>query len=131
MIVVDASAVLEALLASARASVVLDSIAATDDTVHAPHIIDLEVLSGLRRLARSGQLATGDAESCVATFRLMRIRRHPHEPMVPRVWALRSSVGAYDAAYVALAEALECPLLTADARLARTTGHAAEVRLLA
>jgi predicted nucleic acid-binding protein len=131
VIVVDASALLDALLASTRAATVLDSIAASDETVHAPHLIDLEVVSGLRRLARTRQLGHEDAEQCLTTLRRIRLHRHAHEPLVPRIWELRPAVSAYDAAYLALAEALECPLLTSDARLARTSGHSVDIRLLA
>jgi predicted nucleic acid-binding protein len=129
LIVVDASALLDAVL-EARTDGVLDSIAAADETLHAPHLVDLEIASGLRRLSRSGQLRPVEAELCLATFRRIRIRRHSHEPLLHRIWELRSSVGAYDAAYVALAEVLGCTLLTADGRLARSTGHEATIRLL-
>lgn len=129
MIVVDASALLDAVLES-RADGVLDSIAAADETLHAPHLVDLEVVSGLRRLSRSGQLRPAEADACLATFRMIRIRRHSHEPLLQRVWELRPSIGAYDAAYIALAEVLGCTLLTADARLARSTGHEATIRLV-
>jgi predicted nucleic acid-binding protein len=129
VIVVDASALLDAVLES-RTDGVLDSIAAAEETLHAPQLLDLEVVSGLRRLSRNGQLPLAQAESCLRTFRMIRIRRHSHEPLLRRIWELRSSLSAYDAAYVALAELLGCTLLTANARLARSAGHQATIRLV-
>jgi predicted nucleic acid-binding protein len=96
--------------------------------LHAPHLVDVEVLSALRRLVSSGE-ATGErAGEAIADLLDLPIERYPHDILVPRVWQLRENFSAYDASYVALAEALAdepVPLLTADARLARAVaGHA-------
>jgi predicted nucleic acid-binding protein len=130
MIVVDASALVGALLDSPRARPVLDRVARGDTTLHAPHVIDLEVVSALRRYARSGELARTAAERSLSDFLALRIERHPHAPLAPRIWELRQNLTAYDAAYVAVAEVLGCPLVTLDSRLARSSPHRIRVEVL-
>ena len=101
-----------------------------DESAHAPHLLDVEVLQVLRRLARDGDLAA-DAGSVLADdLAALAVARHPHHRLLPRAWALRDSLTAYDAMYVALAEALDCPLVTCDARLARAHGHRARVEVI-
>jgi predicted nucleic acid-binding protein len=95
----------------------------------APELIDLEVVSTLRRLVRSGLLTADDGAATLADARETPITRTAHRPLLARVWELRNSIAAYDAAYVALAEALDVPLLTCDARLGRAHGHSAEIRV--
>lgn len=93
----------------------------------APEIIDLEVASALRRYVRAGLLDAENARAALVDARESSVTRTPHRPLLDRVWELRDSVATYDAAYVALAETLDVPLLTCDARLGRAHGHDAEV----
>ena len=93
----------------------------------APELIDLEALNTLRRLHRSGDLSAETADRAAIRIASAPIARLPHRPLLGRVWALRESVAAYDAAYIALAETLDVPLFTCDARLGRAHGHDAEV----
>lgn len=117
MIVTDASAAVSALLNAGAARLALAT-----DQVHAPHLVDAEVASALRRLAASGVVTTGHAAAALATWQRLGIVRHPVVGVLDRIWALREALTAYDACYVALAEALGCGLLTADARLSRAAG---------
>jgi predicted nucleic acid-binding protein len=95
----------------------------------APDIIALEVLSTLRRLERRGEITSTRAGGALDDFRSMPIRRWSTEPLLDDIWNLRMNVGIYDACYVALAHALECPLVTADARLSRVQGLRATIIL--
>lgn len=99
-------------------------------TLHAPHVIDLEVTQALRRYVTLGVLEQDRAEVALRHLSQLDLNRYAHEPFLPRIWALRDNLTAYDAAYVSLAEALEATLLTRDERLARAPGVAALVELL-
>jgi len=90
----------------------------------------VEVAQSLRRYAREGALDTESAAAALQDLRALDLERHAHEPLLDRVWALREDVTAYDAVYVALAEALDAPLLTCDGRLARAPGLKARVELV-
>ena len=96
----------------------------------APLLIDLEVLAACRRIAQRGVIDERRLARAVGRLAQLRMRRMPHLPLLPRTWALRHNVTVYDAAYVALAEAMDVPLVTADARLASAPGLACEVELL-
>lgn len=96
----------------------------------APELIDIEVASVWRRAARSGRLADRRASQALSDLAEFPLTRAPHEALMPRIWDLRENLTPYDAAYVALAEALEVPLLTADRRLSRAPGLQCEVRLI-
>jgi predicted nucleic acid-binding protein len=98
--------------------------------LQAPHLVDLEVLSVLRREALRGGLTPSRADEAAADLGRLVMRRFTHGPLAPRIWALRGNLTPYDAAYVALAEALETPLLTADRRLASAPGLRCTVDLL-
>lgn len=98
--------------------------------LQAPHLIDLEVLSVLRREALRGALTPTRADEAAADLGWLAMRRYTHAPLAPRIWALRDNLTPCDAAYVALAEALETPLLTADRRLASAPGLRCTVDLL-
>lgn len=96
----------------------------------APALIDLEVLSVLRRLNDSGRISHGRANLALMDFAVLPLARAGHESLLPRCWELRDNLTIYDAAYVALAEALDVPLLTADARLSRSPGVRCVIELL-
>lgn len=95
--------------------------------LHAPHLLDVEVTQVLRWLERAGTLATSRAEEARDDLHALRLVLHDHRPLLDRVWHLRHNLSAYDGLYVALAEALEAPLVTTDGRLAEAPGHGAEV----
>jgi predicted nucleic acid-binding protein len=103
---------------------------ARDPALHAPHLVDLQVLSVLRRQATAGVLDARRAGFALQDLADLPITRYPHAPFARRVWELRSNLTPYDAAYVALAETLGCLLLTADARLARASGIHCDVEVL-
>lgn len=100
------------------------------DDVFVPELIDLEVTSYIRRAVRLGQMESQRALQALADLALMPFERVSHTPFLSRIWELRHNLTPYDAAYVALAEVMEAPLLTADARLARAPGLACEVVLI-
>ncbi len=127
MIVLDASVVLDVLLRTPSAAHLEARVFDPAQTLHAPHLIDVEVAQVLRRYTAMGE---ADEERCrVALIDLtsLRLTRYPHDFLLPRVWELRNNLTAYDAVYVALAEALDAPLLTCDHRLANTPGHRARI----
>ena len=130
MIVVDASAVLELLLRGPGAAALEARVFRPGETLHAPHLVDLEVAQVLRRFAQGGVLAPARCGEALEDWRAFPVRRYPHEMLLPRIWTLRETLTAYDAAYVALAEALEAPLVTTDAKLARAPGHAASIEVV-
>ena len=100
------------------------------DSLAAPHLIDVETVHVLRRYALAGEIDDGRSREAVADLADMPIRRYPHDILLPRVWDLRHNFTAYDAVYVAPAEALDATLVTRDRRLAGTAGHGAEIELL-
>lgn len=125
MIVVDASVVVASLLGDNVARTCL-----TEDYVHVPAHIDVEVADALRKRVRLGHLETTEGWQLLDTFRWMAITRHNVFAMFDRVWELRNNVTAYDAAYVALAEAIDCTLVTGDARLSSAPGLRCAVTVL-
>lgn len=128
MLVVDSSAVLEALAARDAATGLVEHLA-EDGDLHAPHLIDTEVLHALRRMVRGRQMSAERAHDARTDFTDLSLVRYPHEPLNDRVWELRENLTAYDATFVALAEALGVPLVTCDARLATAPGHRARIEL--
>ncbi len=131
MIVVDASALVEAALRRRGSAAAADRLFADGADLHAPHHIDVEVLSALRGLVRRGVLTLADARLALDFLGVVLIHRHELDLLRDRVWALRNNFSAYDGAYVALAEALRAPLVTCDARIARAPGHAAKIEFVA
>ena len=129
LIVVDASALLALLLNTTEASDIEKRLVRASGSLHAPHLLDLEITQVLRRYVSIGQLTPQRGKRALANFADFRIIRYPHYPFLPRVWALRDNVTAYDAAYLALAESLPAPLITCDARLAAAPGHQAVIEL--
>ncbi|HEU0304844.1 MAG TPA: type II toxin-antitoxin system VapC family toxin [Gaiellaceae bacterium] len=126
MIVVDASALVDAL-ASELPDPRLAERLTSDGDLHAPHLVDIEVANALRRLAAVGELSNARAADASADFAALTIVRYPHLPLLDRIWELRETLTAYDASYVALAELLEAPVVTCDARLERASGHDARI----
>jgi predicted nucleic acid-binding protein len=128
MIVLDASCCLELMLGrEGRAGLARRVVT---EEVHAPCLIDVEVLNGLRRLLRQKALSLERATLGLDWLLDLGIERHHGPELARRAFALRSSLSAYDAAYVAVAELLSAPLLTADARLAHSHGHTARIELV-
>ncbi|MGL5811656.1 MAG: type II toxin-antitoxin system VapC family toxin [Nocardioides sp.] len=117
MIVIDASAALSGLLNAGSAR---ESLAA--EQLHAPHLVDSEVASGLRRHVASQRIAADAGWAALEAWRRLSLTRHPMPGLLERVWQLRQNLSAYDAGYVALAESLGCSLMTADARISRAPG---------
>ncbi|HEX4681714.1 MAG TPA: type II toxin-antitoxin system VapC family toxin, partial [Gemmatimonadaceae bacterium] len=99
------------------------------ETIHAPALLDVEVAQVLRRYALRGELTAARGAAAIATLSVFPLHRYSHEPLLPRMWKLRENLTAYDAAYVALAEALDAPLLTGDSRLASASGIRATIEL--
>jgi predicted nucleic acid-binding protein len=130
MIVVDASALADVLLQLRSARAVEARILDAAEALHAPHLLDVELLQVLRRFAAMGTWQQERAAEALADLEALRIARHPHEPLRRRIWELRANLTAYDGAYVALAELLECPLVTRDAHLAKAPGHRARIEVL-
>ncbi|MBI5535964.1 MAG: type II toxin-antitoxin system VapC family toxin [Deltaproteobacteria bacterium] len=118
MIVLDASAAIELLLGTDRGILVASRIAPESETLHAPHLLDLEVAQVLRRYEASGHATADRCKKALIDLSDLDIARYPHDVLMGRVWALRKNMTAYDAVYVALAEALRATLLTCDRRLA-------------
>lgn len=127
MIVIDASAILEVLLRTPAARAVEARIFRRAETFHAPHLIDLEVAQVLRRYVAGKQISATRGREALTDFSDLRIHRYPHTFLLDRIWTLRDNITAYDAAYVALAEALGAPLVTRDTRLAASAGHRARI----
>ncbi len=125
MIVVDTSAVLAALAGRTPDRALVQRLA--DGDLHAPHLIDVEILQALRGLVRGGKLSLDRADDVRVDVADLAIARYGHEPLADRVWALRDNLTAYDAVFVALSEALAVPLITCDARLAAAPGIAVEL----
>lgn len=125
MIVIDASAMIEALVGRDADPVLLDGLAGE---IAAPHLLDTEVLSVLRGLTLGGKLDETDADDARSTYFAFNIARHEAQPLADRVWELRHQYTSYDASYLALAEALDAPLYTCDRKLAGPI-HTGEVRV--
>ena len=126
-VVVDASAIVE-FLARDSPSPDLDR-ALVRERLHAPHLLDVEVANALRGMVLRGELTGDRASDARLDAAEMSIRRYPHRQLLARAWELRDSLTTYDAVYVALAELIEAPLVTCDARLAASTGHDAAIEL--
>ncbi|MEJ7741331.1 MAG: type II toxin-antitoxin system VapC family toxin [Nocardioidaceae bacterium] len=128
MIVVDSAVVVDALTAVEGTNDLRAYLAAED--LHAPSLLDFEVVSALRGLTLAGHLSVTRAQDLLTDFDDLPIQRWSSaDALRRRAFQLRDNVSAYDAAYVVLAEALDCPLLTRDARLARSTGHNGRVEV--
>jgi predicted nucleic acid-binding protein len=129
VIVLDASALLEFLLQTPRGTRV-EARLVREDEFHSPHLVDVEVAQGLRRLVRAGEVSPHRAADAIADLAELDLHRHSHLDLLTRAWALRENVTAYDAMYVALAEALEAPIVTCDTPLAEAPGHRARIDVI-
>ncbi len=120
---------MELLLGSQRGEAVAEAVreAGAESRLHAPDLMDVEVAQVFRRHAAGNVLPEGRAAAALELLQRLPVTRHPSRILLPRIWALRGNLTAYDSAYIALAEALETPLLTCDRRLARAPGHGAVV----
>jgi predicted nucleic acid-binding protein len=127
MIVVDASA-LDVLLRIPAARVLEKWLFDPEQTLHAPHLLDVEVAQ-VRRYAARGEIDNDRGRAALADLADLPLYRYPHDFLLPHVWDLRNYLTAYDAVYVALAEALDAPLLTRDRHLAAAAGHRARIEL--
>lgn len=130
MIVADASVIVEVLLRTADASRIESRLLSSDERLAAPALLDVEVAQVLRRYVLRRELPELHGRTALSLLGRFPIRRHPHGPLLPRVWELRENMTAYDATYVALAEALRAPLLTRDRALASAPGHSARIELV-
>lgn len=117
MIVIDASAAILGLLNDGEARSML-----REGAVACPHLADSEVAHALRAQVLRGDVEAADAWRAIETWGRLGIERIGVQGLLPRIWELRDNVSAYDATYIAVAEALEAPLVTADGRLARAPG---------
>jgi predicted nucleic acid-binding protein len=127
MVVADASAVVEVLVGGMLAPRIQGRL--RGDEVHAPFLLEIEALQALRRLVLSQRLSEDRAGYARDDLDAMPLALYPHRPLMERVWNLRHVLSAYDACYVALAEALSVPLVTCDSALANASGHGAEIEL--
>jgi predicted nucleic acid-binding protein len=130
VIVVDASALLEFLLQTELGARVETRLFLDQDALHAPHLVDVEVVQGLRRLVRTGEVSSARADEAIADLTDLDLHRHAHLDLLDRAWRLRDNISAYDAMYVALAEGIEATLVTCDGALANAPGHRARIHVI-
>lgn len=130
MIVVDASAVLEALLRRQDAAALQQRIFAPGETLHAPFLLEIEVAQVIRRYVARREVTAEQGDGLIQNLIDFPVQRYPHDELLQRIWSLRNNLTAYDATYVALAEMLDAPLLTRDRRLAAAPGHSAQIELI-
>jgi predicted nucleic acid-binding protein len=129
VIVLDASAAVEWLLRTEE-GVRIEHRMSRGGPLHVPHLLDLEVANVLRRFVLGRTMTEARAEQALQDLSDVRMMRHGHKNLLPRIWELRDHLTAYDSVYVALAEALDAPLLTCDAKIAAAPGHRAMVEVV-
>jgi predicted nucleic acid-binding protein len=130
VIVLDASAVAQLVLGSPGWREVEQRVRDPEVSIHAPHLLLVEVAQVIRRQERARAISARSGAAAMTDLAALDLTLHGHDVLLPRIWELRVNLSAYDAAYVALAEALGAPLLTFDSRLARAPGHGATVEVL-
>lgn len=126
-VVLDACAVVEYLRWSRIGREVANILETDDIGLHIPQLCLVEVVQAFRALTLRGLIPAQRARLAIADLADLPATRHPADPLLPRIWQLRGQLTAYDANYVALAEALDAQLITADLRLARSGGHDARI----
>ena len=129
MIVLDASAAIDWLLQTDAGQRIEKRIYSRGESLHAPHLLDVEVAQVLRRLVREGAVSAQRADQALQDLLDLRVTRYPHFVFLSRIWQLRNNLSAYDAAYVALSEKLGATLITRDARLASVSVRGVNVEL--
>src|SRR5258706_2977449 len=129
MIVLDASATIDWLLKTAVGREIEERIYSRGESLHAPHLLDVEVAQVLRRLVREGSVSAPRADQAIQDLLDLRVTRYPHFVFLPRIWRLRDNFSAYDAAYVAVTEKLDATLITRDARLASASARLVSIEL--
>jgi len=129
VIVLDASAAVDWLLQTSAGQQIEKRIYSENESLHAPHLLDVEVVQVLRRLVREAVISAQRAGEAISDLADLRVTRYPHFVFLSRIWQLRHNLSAYDAAYVALAEKLDATLVTRDARLASASGRAVAVEV--
>jgi predicted nucleic acid-binding protein len=127
VIVLDASAAVDWLLQTSAGRSIERRIYSRNETLHSPHLLDLEVAQVLRRLVREAVLSARRADEAIQDLLNLRIARYPHFVLLPRIWHLRHNLSSYEAAYVVLAEKLGATLITRDVRIASASGHSVPV----
>jgi len=130
LIVIDASVMVEVLLNTSTGMQISPFILSPGTTLHAPHLLDLEVAQALRRYRVLGELESTRTTEAIHTFQDFSITRYRHDLFLTRIWELRHNYTAYDAAYLALSEALGALFVTRNSALASTTRHRARVKLV-
>lgn len=130
MIVVDASAVVELLLQTELGRRVEERLFRDGEDLHAPHLLDVEVLQALRRIALKKEITPVRAEQALEDLAGLDLRRHAHCDLMGRAWQLRKNMSAYDAMYIALGDALAATVVTCDGWLGATPGHAVDVEVV-
>jgi predicted nucleic acid-binding protein len=130
VIVLDASAAIEWLLQSPLGVKIDHRIFVPLESLHAPHLLDVEVAQVLRRYVRNKTISAQRGQEALEDLRDLPLSRYPHDFLLPRIWELRETLTAYDAVYVALAELLAARLLTCDGKIASAPGHDAKVEVV-
>lgn len=130
MIVLDASAAIEWLLQTPIGARVERRVFSRSISLHAPHLLDLEVAQVLRRYVRDKVMTAERGQEALEDLDGLPLNRYPHDFLIPRIWQLRANLTAYDAVYVALSELLDAPLLTCDSGIASAAGHHATVEVI-
>lgn len=130
MIVVDASAILELLLRTPASPPIERRLFESNQSLHAPHLLDVEVAQVVRRYVTAGEADARRGGEALKDLSDLALTRYPHDFLLPRIWELRSNLSAYDAVYIALAEVLDAPLITRDQKLAKAPGHRARIEVV-
>ena len=123
----DASAAVEWLLQTSAGLKIERRIYSRSETLHSPHLLDVEVAHALRRFVSAGRISSIRGDEALLNLLALRIARYPHDVLLTRIWQQRNNLSAYDACYVSLAEDLGAPLVTCDARLMTARGHRAAI----
>ena len=130
MIVADASVIVELLLRTAASAGIEERLFGEGESLHAPALLDVEVIHALRRSLGRNEISETRGETALTLLARLPLTRYMHDPLLRRVWALRHNLTAYDAVYVALAEGLDATLITRDGALAGARGHRARIELV-